>query len=167
MRAAMAVLVWCAIAGAAVSQDFTTLKGHGGPVMGLAVAPDGRVASASFDNSVGLWTGQAPVWLDRHGAAVTVGAGTLFGPAVQIYATGHPLRAKDRMFDRDGIPGYHTTAAPVTIGKEVWIGGGAILMPGITIGDGTVVGAGAVVTKSLPAGVFAAGNPCKVLRQLS
>ncbi|MCV6585346.1 MAG: c-type cytochrome [Marinibacterium sp.] len=59
-------------AGGALAQDFTTLKGHGGPIMDLAVAPDGRVASASFDNSVGLWQGRVPRWLDGHDAAVTV-----------------------------------------------------------------------------------------------
>ena len=56
--------------------------------------------------------------------------------------------------------------APVSIGKNVWIGGGAIIMPGVSIGDGTTIGAGSVVTKSIPPGVLAAGNPCKVLRAL-
>ncbi len=63
-------LVLSLCAGLLPAQEFTTLKGHGGPVMGLAVAPDGTVASASFDNSVGLWTGQGPRWLEGHDAAV-------------------------------------------------------------------------------------------------
>ena len=70
MRAALAGLAL--VCGAAVSAaEFTTLKGHGGPVMALAVSPDGRVASASFDNSVGLWRGRVPQWLEGHAAAVT------------------------------------------------------------------------------------------------
>jgi len=104
------------------------------------------------------------VFLD--GAAITIGDGTLLGPAVQIYATSHPLRTEERMFERGGLPAYRTTAEPVVIGRNVWIGGGAIILPGVEIGDGTTVGAGAVVTKSLPANVFAAGNPCRVLRSL-
>ncbi|MEM6358159.1 MAG: sugar O-acetyltransferase [Pseudomonadota bacterium] len=104
------------------------------------------------------------VFLD--GAPITLGPGTLLGPAVQIYATTHPLRAEDRMFDRDGIPAYRTTAEPVTIGAHVWIGGGAIVLPGVTIGDGAVIGAGAVVTGDVPPSSFAAGNPCRVLRPL-
>ncbi|MCP9482229.1 sugar O-acetyltransferase [Shimia sp. CNT1-13L.2] len=100
------------------------------------------------------------------GARVEIGEGTLLGPGVQIYATSHPLAAGDRIYDRDGMPGYHTTAAPVTIGRHVWIGGGAIILPGVTIGDGTTIGAGAVVTSSVPENVFAAGNPCRVIRAL-
>ncbi|MBE1282269.1 MAG: sugar O-acetyltransferase [Rhodobacteraceae bacterium] len=104
------------------------------------------------------------VFLD--GDRIEIGAGTLLGPSVQIYATSHPLRSEDRIYDRDGVPGYHTTADPVKIGRNVWIGGGAIVLPGVSIGDGTTIGAGSVVTKSVPAGVFAAGNPCQVLRTL-
>ena len=100
------------------------------------------------------------------GARVEIGSGTLLGPAVQIYATSHPLPSKDRIFEHSGVPRYRTTAAPVTIGQNVWIGGGAILLPGVTVGEGAVVGAGAVVTKPVPANVFAAGNPCEVLRVL-
>lgn len=100
------------------------------------------------------------------GDRVEIGAGTLLGPAVQIYATTHPLRPEERMFERDGIPAYRTSAAPVAIGRNVWIGGGAILLPGVTVGDGTTIGAGAVVTGDLPANVFAAGNPARVFKDL-
>ncbi|QEW19694.1 Cytochrome c2 precursor [Marinibacterium anthonyi] len=68
IRAAMLAVL---LAGPVQAQEFTTLKGHGGPIMGIAVAPDGRVATASFDNSVGLWQGRDPTWLDGHAAAVT------------------------------------------------------------------------------------------------
>lgn len=70
MRTA-AVAVWMSCAASfAAAQDFTTLKGHGGPIMGIAVSPSGQVATASFDNSVGLWEGRAPTWLEGHDAAV-------------------------------------------------------------------------------------------------
>jgi maltose O-acetyltransferase len=92
-------------------------------------------------------------------AAVTIGSRTLIGPAAQIYSATHPLSADER---RTGLE----LGRPIAIGSEVWIGGGAIICPGVTIGDRTVVGAGSVVTKNIPAGVFAAGNPCRVIRDL-
>lgn len=70
MRALLASLVFCA-GSAAFGQDFTTLKGHGGPIMGITVSPEGQVATASFDNSVGLWDDREPVWAEGHEAAVT------------------------------------------------------------------------------------------------
>lgn len=93
-------------------------------------------------------------------AKVTLGDRTLIGPSVQIYAATHPLEASIRGEGRE-------LALPVTIGADVWIGGGAILCPGITIGDGTTIGAGSVVTRDIPPRVFAAGNPCRVIRQIT
>jgi len=87
---------------------------------------------------------------------VTVGDYTLFGPAVQIYAATHPLDAVARRGKESG--------KPVVIGNDVWVGGGAIICPGVTIGDRAVIGAGSVVTKDIPAGAVAAGNPCRVIR---
>ncbi len=95
------------------------------------------------------------VFLDCN--LITVGDRTLIGPAVQIYAATHPMDAEVR---RQGLE----AALPVTIGSDVWIGGGAILCPGVTIGDGAVIGAGSVVTRDVPAGMFAAGNPCRVIK---
>ena len=92
-------------------------------------------------------------------AAVRVGSGTLFGPAVQIYAATHPLSAAER---RKGLE----SARPVEIGSDVWVGGGALILPGVRIGDGAVIGAGSVVTKDIPGRVLAAGNPCRVLREI-
>ncbi|MFN3161368.1 MAG: sugar O-acetyltransferase [Rubinisphaera brasiliensis] len=89
---------------------------------------------------------------------VHIGDHTLIGPGVQIYAATHPLNAAARREKESG--------KPITIGCDVWIGGGAILCPGITIGDKSVIGAGSVVTRDIPAGVLAVGNPCKVIRQL-
>lgn len=89
---------------------------------------------------------------------VTIGDFTLFGPAVQIYTPMHPLNAELRRKQEYG--------KPVVIGADVWVGGGAIICPGVTIGSKTVIGAGSVVTRDVPAGVFAAGNPCRVIREI-
>jgi maltose O-acetyltransferase len=90
--------------------------------------------------------------------SVRIGSFTLFGPAVQIYTPMHPLDAKLRRAQEFG--------KPVEIGSDVWVGGGAIILPGVHIGSQTVVGAGSVVTRDVPGGVFAAGNPCRVVREL-
>ena len=92
-------------------------------------------------------------------APVRIGDNVLFGPAVQVYTATHPLDAALR---RSGIE----SGKPIVIGDDAWIGGGAILNPGITIGARSVIGAGSVVTKDIPEDVFAAGNPCKVIRKL-
>ena len=91
------------------------------------------------------------------GAAVSIGDHALLGPNVQIYTARHPL-------DPDLRAAGIESAAPVTIGDKVWIGGAAVILPGVSIGDGAVIGAGSVVTKDIPARVIAAGNPCRVLR---
>lgn len=83
---------------------------------------------------------------------VTIGNRVLCGPAVQIYAATHPLDVAKR---RQGLE----CGRPVTIGDDVWIGGGAIILPGVTIGSGAVIGAGSVVSRNIPAGSVAYGNP--------
>jgi maltose O-acetyltransferase len=93
-------------------------------------------------------------------APVHVGSFVLFGPAVQIYTATHPMRAAER---RGGLEG----GKPIVIGDDVWIGGGAVVCPGVTIGARSVIGAGSVVTKDIPEDVFAAGNPCRVIRALA
>lgn len=90
-------------------------------------------------------------------AQITIGAQAQFGPAVQLYTATHPMDAAERA---SGIEAAH----PITIGARAWLGGGTIVLPGVTIGEDTVVGAGSVVTRDLPPGVVAAGNPCRVLR---
>lgn len=92
-------------------------------------------------------------------APVRIGSRVLIGPAVQIYAATHPLSATER---KTGLE----AGKPVEIGDDVWIGGGAIICPGVRIGARSVIGAGSVVTKDIPAGVFAAGNPCRVMREV-
>lgn len=89
---------------------------------------------------------------------VTVGSFTLFGPAVQIYTAMHPLDAALRRRQEYG--------RPVEIGSDVWVGGGAVILPGVRIGSRAVIGAGSVVTRDVPDAVFAAGNPCRVIREL-
>lgn len=91
---------------------------------------------------------------------VRIGSNVLFGPNVQIYTATHPLDWQERAK-------WLEYAKPITIGSDVWVGGGAIINPGVSIGDRSVIGSGSVVTKDIPDDVFAAGNPCKVIRSLS
>lgn len=93
---------------------------------------------------------------DTH---IYVGDCTMFGPNVVIATAGHPLLPELR----EKAYQYN---APVHIGKNCWLGAGVIVLPGITIGDNTVIGAGSVVTKDIPSGVVAVGNPCRVLREI-
>jgi maltose O-acetyltransferase len=90
---------------------------------------------------------------------VRIGDFTLFGPAVQIYTAMHPMNAELRRTQE--------FAKPIEIGSDVWVGGGAILCPGIRIGSRSVIGAGSVVTRDIPEGVFAAGNPCRIIREIT
>jgi maltose O-acetyltransferase len=90
---------------------------------------------------------------------VRIGSFTLFGPAVQIYTPMHPFDAELRRRQEFG--------KPVEIGSDVWVGGGAIILPGVRIGSRAVIGAGSVVSRSIPDGVFAAGNPCRVVREIT
>lgn len=93
-------------------------------------------------------------------AEVKIGSRTMFGPNVQIYTATHPLNFKER------ATGLELGKA-ITIGEDVWVGGSSVICPGVTIGDRSVIGAGSVVTKDIPSDVFAAGNPCKIIRYLS
>lgn len=123
-----------------------------------------------------------PIWVD-YGCNISLGAGSLInmnctlldtgriiigenvliGPDVKVYTAVHPVSADERVYtDKAGYSAIRTQTAPVVIGNNVWIGGGAILLPGVTIGDHTVIGAGSVVTKSIPEKAVACGNPCVV-----
>lgn len=92
---------------------------------------------------------------------IILGNNVLLGPNVQIYAATHPLRGKERVVNGKIID----TSLPVTIGSDVWIGGGSIICPGVTIGDNVVIGAGSIVTKNIPSNCVAAGNPCKLIKE--
>ena len=136
----------------------------------------------------GVWI-ESPFFCD-YGAHVFIGAGTfvnvnctlldsaeirigeacLIGPGVQLLTVQHPLRAVDRVAP-DWTPGsarapYRTRAAPIRIGDRAWLGAGAIVLPGVTVGAGSVIGAGSVVTGDVPGGVLAFGQPCRVQREL-
>jgi maltose O-acetyltransferase len=93
-------------------------------------------------------------------APITIGNDVSIGPRAQLLTALHPMEDHELRRQR------WETAAPITIGDNAWLGGGVIVCAGVTIGADTVVGAGSVVTRDLPVGVFAAGNPCRVLRSL-
>lgn len=102
------------------------------------------------------------VFLDCN--RITIGDYSGIGPGVHIYTVFHSTKPSERR--SAGNTFWKCLSAPVTIGKNVWIGGGSIILPGVTIGDGSTIGAGSVVTKSIPANVLAVGNPCRVIKQL-
>ncbi len=93
-------------------------------------------------------------------APVHIGSRTLFGPNVQLYTATHPIDAEERA---SGLE----FGKPITIGSDVWVGGSAVICPGVTIGNRSIIGAGSVVTKDIPADVIAAGNPCRVKRPIT
>ena len=93
-------------------------------------------------------------------AEVSIGANTLIGPNLGIYAPNHAIDAEERI--KGGC-----IAAPVHIGRNVWLGGDVKIMAGVTIGDNVVIGAGSIVTKNIPDNVIAVGNPCRVLRPIT
>lgn len=106
------------------------------------------------------------VFLDDN--RILIGKNALIAPCVQIYTAFHPAHPADR-FGPPGEDGSfsfcRTLTAPVTIGDNVWIGGGTVIMPGVTIGDNVVIGAGSVVTRDIPSDTIAVGNPCRVVRE--
>lgn len=91
---------------------------------------------------------------------VKIGENVLFGPRVSIYTAGHPIDAEVRNTQME-------FGTPITIGNDVWIGGNTVINPGVTIGDNVVIGSGSVITKDIPNGVIAVGNPCRVLRPIT
>ena len=89
---------------------------------------------------------------------ITIGDGVLFGPAVTIATVGHPINPSMREY---------MYCDPVTVGSNCWIGANSVICPGVTIGENTVIGAGSVVTRDIPANSVAAGNPCRVIREIN
>jgi maltose O-acetyltransferase len=90
---------------------------------------------------------------------ITIGNNVMLGPGVHIYTATHPILPQERLT-------FLESAKPVSIGDNVWIGGGAIICPGVTIGDNCTIGAGSIVTKDIPANGVAVGNPCRVIRTI-
>lgn len=93
-------------------------------------------------------------------AKVTLGDNVFMAPNVQLYTAYHPVIASERIKGPEN-------AAPITIGNNVWLGGGVIVCPGVTIGDNTTIGAGSIVVHNIPANVVAVGNPCKVVKKIN
>ena len=93
-------------------------------------------------------------------AKVTIGNDVMFGPNVSVITAGHPVHPQVRA-------SAYEYGIPIRIGDHVWIGAGAVILPGVTIGSNTVIGAGSIVTKDIPENVIAAGNPCKVIREIT
>lgn len=102
---------------------------------------------------------------------ITVGDDTMISSSVQLYTSTHPVEAADRLVDGwdpgSGRYRWNTYAKPISIGDRCWLGGGVIVLPGITIGDGSVVGAGSVVTRDVPPDCVVAGNPARVIRRIN
>ncbi|WP_291392879.1 sugar O-acetyltransferase [Devosia sp.] len=107
------------------------------------------------------------VFLD--GADVRIGNGSVIAPRVQFLTAGHPIDPEERALrDEAGrIVGGNAINRPITIGENVWIGANVLIMGGVSIGDGSTIGAGSVVTRDVPGGVVAAGNPCRVIRTIA
>lgn len=131
----------------------------------IPAIPDSSVINTPFhcDHGVNIVIGEN-VFVNFNccfldGGAIEIGDHTLIGPAVQIYTPEHPLDYKER---RKTIE----RSLPVRIGADCWIGGGAVICPGVTVGDRCIIGAGSVVTKNIPADSLAVGNPAKVIRKL-
>lgn len=102
------------------------------------------------------------VFLDCN--KIVIGDNSGIGAGVHIYTVFHSTKASERTSENSTF--WKSQTAPVIIGNNVWIGGGCIILPGVTIGDNTTIGAGSVVTKSIPANVLAVGNPCRILKQI-
>lgn len=103
------------------------------------------------------------------GADIVIGDLTLVSPNVMFITAGHPILPEERMLRNPDTGAFEAGVAinkPITVGRNCWIGAGAIILGGVTIGDGTTIGAGSVVTKSIPPRVLAAGNPARVVREL-
>lgn len=102
-------------------------------------------------------------------ARVTIGDYCSFGPNVTIVTPVHPMLPDERqsMMDKDGVAKHMCYAKPVTVGNDCWLGANVVICPGVTIGDNCVIGAGSVVVKDIPSNSFAAGNPCKVIREIT
>ena len=104
------------------------------------------------------------MFLDNN--KISIGKNGLIAPYVQIYTATHPLKASDRIVQQGDTTRYLTSTKPVSIGDNVWIGGNAVIFPGVTIGNNVTIGAGSVVTMDIPDNVLAYGNPCEIKKEI-
>ncbi len=140
----------------ALTRHLRDLLGHLGP--DAIVKPSFRCDyGANISIGARTFVNYDCVMLDCN--LISIGAEVQIGPGVHIYTATHPLDAAARR------AGWES-ADPVTVGDGVWLGGGAIVCPGVSIGENAVIGAGSVVTRDIPANVLAVGNPCRVVRAL-
>ena len=148
MQAALADLL------GAVGRDVVVL-----PPFNVDVGINIEIGDNSFINSNAMLLDTYPI---------RIGNDVMIGPNCGLYPVGHPVRAEDRFIrDADGNRvGHWSTGAAIVIEDGVWMGGNVIVLPGVTFGARSMIGAGSVVTKSIPPDVFAAGNPCRVIRPL-
>ena len=145
------------------TQTLTELLGHCGPGVWIEApffCDYGENISIGADTFVNM----NAVFLDNN--KITIGKNGLIGPGVHIYTATHPLKASERLIKNGATTRYQTSARPVTIGDEVWIGGHTVILPGVTIGNQVTIGAGSVVTKDVPDRVLAFGNPCTIQKTL-
>lgn len=103
------------------------------------------------------------------GAPITFGDRVMAGPGCMFLTPLHPMVASQRFetFEDGSRPLEWEREAPITVGSDVWFGAGTIVNPGVSVGSGCVIGSGSVVTRDIPANVFAAGNPCRVIREIT
>lgn len=104
------------------------------------------------------------VFLDCN--TIMIGDNVLIGPNAQFYTPVHPLNAKERLTGNPDYP-FLTSAQPIVIGSNCWIGGNVVILPGVTIGDNTTIAAGSIVTHDIPSRVLAMGQPCRVIKTLN
>jgi maltose O-acetyltransferase len=154
LRAQQLLARYNATAPSAASEREALLRELFGVVGGAPTVKPRFACDYGFNIRAGrnLFVNYDCVFLDC--APIDIGDGVQIGPAVQLYTATHPLDPAER---RSGLEG----ARPIRIGDNVWIGGGAIVLPGVTIGDDAVIGAGSVVTRNVPAGAVAVGNPAR------
>ncbi len=129
------------------------------PPLTIDVGFNVEIGDGSFLNTNTTLLDTYPIRIGRH---------VQIAPNCAFYPVGHPMRPIDRQVrDAAGnVIGHITSGAPIIVEDNVWIGGNVVVTQGVTIGAGAMIGAGSVVTRSIPPGVFAAGNPCRVIRQL-
>ena len=149
--------------GSAILRDLLGSLGEGTFLQGPITFHYGK------HTSIGKHTFRNFHFTVQDDAPVTIGNNCDFGPNVTIVTPIHPMLPDERraMLDKDGRITHLCYAKPVVIGDDCWFGANVTVCPGVTIGNGCVIGAGSVVTRSIPAGSFAAGVPCRVIRAIT
>lgn len=148
----------------------TAMAGLFGAVAGPCVVVPPFTVEFGIHIRLGEWVfiNSGATFLDAN--TITIGDRTAVGPNVQFLTSTHPIKPEERFIDAaaDAFPPFEVTtmAHPITLGRNVWIGAGVIIMPGVTIGDATVVGAGSVVTRPPPPRVIAVGSPARITRSI-